>query len=113
MAAGLDLFPVEDGEIPGDGTMHMVNIGVQFAIPTGSYGQKAARSGLSKLGVTIRGGVIDLVRDHSHFDSGGLGVAGGAGSRRRWRWRTRRGCNGGRGQVSAHQSKAVEKTLLP
>ena len=58
-SAGLDLFAVEDGIITCDDVTNKINVGIQIALPKGTYGQIADRSGLAFRGVKTVGGVID------------------------------------------------------
>ena len=58
-AIGLDLHAIEDGEMPVLRPL-VIQTGVAFKPPPGTYGRVAPRSGLSaKMGVLILGGVVD------------------------------------------------------
>ena len=58
-AAGLDLHAAEPRTIAA-GDRDLVSIGIAVAIPKGSYGRVAPRSGLAvEQGITIGAGVID------------------------------------------------------
>lgn len=56
--AGYDLFSCEDAIIPPR-NRKLVNTGISIAIPKGTYGRVAPRSGLSCKGIDIGAGVID------------------------------------------------------
>ena len=59
LAAGLDLFSIEDVELPPK-QRAMVRTGLAVAIPPGFYGRVAPRSGLAaKNGLDVLAGVID------------------------------------------------------
>jgi len=59
LAAGLDLFSIEDAELPPK-QRAMVRTGLAVAIPPGFYGRVAPRSGLAaKNGLDVLAGVID------------------------------------------------------
>jgi dUTP diphosphatase len=59
LAAGLDLFSIEDVELPSR-QRAMVRTGLAVAIPPGFYGRVAPRSGLAaKNGLDVLAGVID------------------------------------------------------
>src|ERR1700741_791745 len=59
MAAGHDMYALEEGTIPAKGQM-LVRTGIAIGLPKGTYGRLAARSGLaSKNGIAVGGGVID------------------------------------------------------
>ena len=55
-AAGLDLFPTEDGVIPKDGSVYRIGVGIQMAIPPGTYGQIATRSSMARHNLSVEGG---------------------------------------------------------
>lgn len=58
-AIGLDLYAIEDGMIPALSPV-IIQTGIAFKPPAGTYGRVAPRSGLSiKNGVMILGGVVD------------------------------------------------------
>lgn len=58
-AAGLDLYSIENVEIPAGGRA-AVQTGLAVAIPSGYYGRVAPRSGLAvRHGVDVLAGVID------------------------------------------------------
>lgn len=57
-SAGYDLYASENLLIPPN-SQSLVSTGVQLALPFGSYGQIAARSGLSMKGIFVGAGVID------------------------------------------------------
>ena len=59
LAAGLELFAVEDGSIRCDDVTQKVNIGILMAHPKGAYGHIADRSGLAFRAAKSCGGVID------------------------------------------------------
>jgi len=73
-AAGHDICALTDGLVPAKGQT-MVDTGIAIGLPEGTYGRLAARSGMpSKLGIAVRGGVIDadytgavkvILRNHS------------------------------------------------
>ena len=57
--AGLDLSSVENVSIPGK-SRATIDTGISVAIPTGSYGRIAPRSGLAhKFGIDVLAGVLD------------------------------------------------------
>ena len=59
MAAGHDIYALKDGTIPAERQM-LVDTGIAIALPRGTYGRLAARSGMgSKYGIAVGGGVID------------------------------------------------------
>ena len=59
LAAGLDIFSIEDFEI-GPKQRVMARTGLAVAIPAGFYGRIAPRSGLAaKMGLDVLSGVID------------------------------------------------------
>lgn len=59
LAAGLDLFSIEDVQLPPK-QRAMVRTGLAVAIPPGFYGRVAPRSGLAaKNGLDVLAGVID------------------------------------------------------
>ena len=58
-AAGLDLFAAEDAILSPGGRV-CVKMDLQVAVPRGSYGRVAPRSGLAvNFGIDVGGGVID------------------------------------------------------
>ena len=58
-AIGLDLYAIEDGTIPAMAPL-VIQTGIAFKPPPGTYGRVAPRSGLSaRSGVIILGGVVD------------------------------------------------------
>ena len=58
-AAGLDLSSVEEVVVPS-GERRMIDTGIKVALPHGTYGRVAPRSGLAlKHGVDVLAGVID------------------------------------------------------
>lgn len=58
-AAGYDLFACERADVPAGGR-RLIDTGVAVALPHGSYGRVAPRSGLAvKHGITVGAGVID------------------------------------------------------
>jgi len=57
-AAGLDLYSIDEINIPGNSTV-CVNTGIKIEIPIGQYGRIAERSGLALKGIAVGGGVID------------------------------------------------------
>ena len=57
-AAGYDLTSVEDAVIDGH-SCTLVNIGIAVAVPHGTYGRIAPRSGISLMSVHVGAGVID------------------------------------------------------
>jgi len=59
IAAGHDIYALKDGTIPAQRQM-LVDTGIAIALPRGTYGRLAARSGMaSKHGIAVGGGVID------------------------------------------------------
>jgi dUTP pyrophosphatase len=59
MAAGLDLYAAESGNVPVGGYTR-ITTGIAVAIPSGYYGRIAPRSGLAaKHGIDTLAGVID------------------------------------------------------
>ena len=77
MAAGHDIYALEEGIIPAKGQM-LVRTGIAVGPPKGTYGRRAARSGMAnKNGRAVGGGVIDadytgevkvIVRNHGKED---------------------------------------------
>jgi dUTP pyrophosphatase len=57
-AAGYDLASAEDATVPPQ-SWRLVDTGVAVAVPPGTYGRVAPRSGLSLRGTTVGAGVID------------------------------------------------------
>jgi dUTP pyrophosphatase len=58
-AAGFDLYSDSEGVIPAR-TRGLISTGIKVAIPSGYYGQVAARSGLAlKKGIMCMAGVVD------------------------------------------------------
>ncbi len=73
-AAGYDLCACEDASVPTGGCT-LVNTGVAVAVPEGTYGRVAPRSGLAVRGIGVGAGVVDadyrgpvkvLLFNHSH-----------------------------------------------
>ena len=59
MAAGHDIYPLNNGTIPAQRQM-LVETGISIGLPKGTNGSLAARSGMaSKQGIAVGGGVID------------------------------------------------------
>jgi len=58
LAAGHDLYSIEDILIPANSRV-LVKIGLAVAVPEGTYGRIAPRSGLATKGITVDAGVID------------------------------------------------------
>jgi len=59
MAAGPDIYTLKDGTIPAQRQM-LVETGIAIALPSGTYGRLAARSGMASThGIVVGGGVID------------------------------------------------------
>ena len=59
-AAGMDLCADEDVILPPGGGRVLINTGIAIALPEGTYGRIAPRSGLAfKHGIDVGGGVID------------------------------------------------------
>jgi len=58
LAAGHDLYSIEDILIPANSRV-LVKIGLAVAVPEGTYGRIAPRSGLATKGITVEAGVID------------------------------------------------------
>ena len=59
MAAGHDIYALEEGSIPAKGQV-LVRTRIAIGLPKGTYGRLAARSGMaSKNGIAVGGGVID------------------------------------------------------
>lgn len=59
MAAGYDISSSEDAKIPSRGRV-AVPTGISIALPEGTYGRVAPRSGLAyKFGIDVMAGVID------------------------------------------------------
>lgn len=56
--AGYDLCSVEDKIIPG-GQWSWIDTGLAIAVPAGTYGRVAPRSGMSGKGTTVGAGVVD------------------------------------------------------
>lgn len=56
--AGYDLYALNGFSIPAGGTVR-VPTGICVALPEGTYGRVASRSGLASQGITTQGGVID------------------------------------------------------
>jgi dUTP pyrophosphatase len=56
--AGWDLSSVEDVIIPPQ-SWKLVNTGIGFTVPDGTYGRIAPRSGVSTKGISVNAGVID------------------------------------------------------
>ena len=61
-SAGYDLCSYIDYKIPPN-TKQLIDTGISFTVPSGTYGQIAPRSGLSCKGTHIGAGVID--RDYT------------------------------------------------
>lgn len=57
-AAGLDLYSIED-KIINPWTLEVIQTGLGAVIPKGFVGKIESRSGLSLIGMTVRGGIID------------------------------------------------------
>lgn len=55
---GYDLACVEDVHVPA-GDTRRVRTGLIVAVPQGTYGRVAPRSGLASVGIDVLGGVID------------------------------------------------------
>jgi dUTP pyrophosphatase len=58
LAAGHDLYSIEDILIPCNNRA-LVKIGLAIAVPEGTYGRIAPRSGLATKGISVDAGVID------------------------------------------------------
>ena len=58
LAAGHDRYRVQNILIPA-GSQALVTIGLAAAVPEGTYGRLASRSGLATKGITVDAGVID------------------------------------------------------
>lgn len=59
LAAGFDLYSAQDVTVPARGHA-IIPTDLQIAVPPGTYGRIASRSGLAAIfGVTVGGGVID------------------------------------------------------
>ena len=58
-AAGYDLCACEDAAIPRGGRA-LVDTGVSVAVPDGTYGRIAPRSGLAVRGIGVGAGVVDM-----------------------------------------------------
>jgi len=59
VAAGHDIYALTDGIVPGKGQT-TVDTGIEIGLLEGTYGRRAARSGMpSKMGIAVGGGVID------------------------------------------------------
>jgi dUTP pyrophosphatase len=58
-SAGYDLYSVDDVVHFPRGSRILVNTGIKFETPEGTYGRIAPRSGLSMRGIDIGAGVID------------------------------------------------------
>ena len=59
MAAGHDIYALEDDIIPAKGKV-LARTGIAIGLPIGTYGRLAARSGMaSKNGIAVGGGVVD------------------------------------------------------
>ena len=59
MAAGHDIYAVEEGSIPAKGQA-FVGTGIAIGLPKGICGRLAARSGMtSKNGIAVGGGVVN------------------------------------------------------
>ena len=58
LAAGHDLYSIEDILIPAN-SRALVKIGLAVAVPEGTYGRIAPRSGLATKSITVDEGVID------------------------------------------------------
>ena len=57
---GYDLYAVDSGVIPSDGSVVTVGTGLRMMIPEGYYGRIAPRSGLAvKSNVAVAAGVVD------------------------------------------------------
>jgi len=56
--AGHDLYSSEDIKIPANNRA-LVKIGIAIAVPAGTYGRIAPRSGLATKGISVDAGVID------------------------------------------------------
>jgi dUTP pyrophosphatase len=57
-AAGYDLHSAEDAVLP-PGSWRLVDTGLAIAVPEGTYGRIAPRSGLSIKGTAVGAGVVD------------------------------------------------------
>jgi dUTP pyrophosphatase len=57
--AGYDIASVEEVIIPAK-SWKFVDTGLGITVPIGTYGRLAPRSGLSKYGIMVNAGVIDL-----------------------------------------------------
>jgi len=76
-AAGHDIYALTDGLVPAKGET-MAKRGIAIGLPEGTYGRRAARSGMaSKMGIAVGGGVIDadytgevkvILRNHGEAD---------------------------------------------
>jgi len=58
LAAGHDLYSIKDVLIPAS-SLALVKISLAVAVPEGTYGRLAPRSGLATKGITVEAGVID------------------------------------------------------
>ena len=77
MAAGYDIYPLNNRTIPAQRQM-LVETGISIRLPKGTYGSLAARSGMaSKQGTAVGGGVMDadytggirvILRNHGTSD---------------------------------------------
>ena len=77
MAAGHDIYALEEGCIPAKGQV-LARTGIAIGLPRGTYGRLAARSGMaSKKGIAVGGGVVDadytgevkvILRNHGTVD---------------------------------------------
>lgn len=67
MAAGFDLFSVQDVEVH-PGTTVVIDTQVGIILPPGTYGRVAPRSSMSIAGIIVGGGVVD--RDYT----GSIGI---------------------------------------
>lgn len=56
--AGWDLSSIEDVVIPPN-SWKLVDTGIGFTVPDGTYGRIASRSGVSTKGISVNAGVID------------------------------------------------------
>jgi len=76
-AAGSDIYALTDGLVPAQ-AQTMVETSIAIALPEGTYGRLAARSGMAtKMGIAVGGGVIDadytrevkvILRNHGEAD---------------------------------------------
>ena len=57
-AAGHDLYSIESLSIPAQGRT-LIKTGLAIAVPSGTYGRLAPRSGLATKGISVDAGVID------------------------------------------------------